>query len=177
MGAILRNTVFHSTIKTTYGVKNDIIEDQTNDTIKSSVYERNQNILKHLDVLIYPLHNFPIYFVGCYTICIVIYVLLSSIYYYVFHPWKIIISEKKANEHLQEVELECLPQQDMQEIQLECIPQQHMPDVQLKCIPQPPIQEAQLECIPQQLIQEVQLECIPQKYDDETSSYAEISHL
>ena len=189
MGAILRNTMFHYNIKTTYGITNDTIKDNTNGTMRLSGDERNQEMQRYVDKIMFekPLHSFPVEFVVVYIICILIYILLSVIYYRAFHPWKIIISEKKASAHLQEAQLECVPQQDIQEVQLECAPQQDIQEVQLECIPQQHIHEVQLERIPQQHMQKSQLECfpkdvvqlggIPQKHDNVTLPYTEISHL
>ena len=113
MGAILRITVFHYNIKKTYNNNDTINEDHTNDNMKLNGVERNQEKKSYLDQILFeqPLHNFPIQFVVGYIICIVFYVLLSAIYYRVFHPWKIIICEK-YNEHIQKVESESNSKQD-----------------------------------------------------------------
>ena len=117
MGAILRNTVFPYNIKKKYGINDDNIQDYFNDTMKLSETGTNQEIQNYLNQLlfIHPLHNFPSQFVGWYIVCIVIYVLLSAIYYRAFHPWKNIILEKKTNEHKQEVKRKC-SQQDHDEL-------------------------------------------------------------
>ena len=77
---------------------------------KSKVHEKFINNLNKI-LFEQPLKTFPSYFVVEYISCIVIYVALSAVYYRVFHPWKIIIWEKKSNELVQEVPLECIPPQ------------------------------------------------------------------
>ena len=76
--------------------------------MKSTGIERNEDITSNLEYILFyqPLHNFPIYFVVGYIICIGMYVVFTAIYYRAFHPWKIIIWETKYNEHIQEVEME-----------------------------------------------------------------------
>ena len=113
MGAILRNTMFHFNIKTSYDTYSDISEDHSNGTMKLNEVERNPIIPSYLNVIIFeqPLHDFPVKFVEFYIICTMFYVVFTAIYYRGFHPWKNIIWGKKSNKNIQEVQMESIPQQ------------------------------------------------------------------
>jgi len=110
MGAILRITTFQYNIKETY----EDIDNHTNNTAKSNGIETNEDIPSNLEYILFyqPLHNFPIYFVVGYIICIGMYVVFTAIYYRAFHPWKNIIWDTKYNEHIQESEMESNSHQD-----------------------------------------------------------------
>ena len=110
MGAILRITVFQYNIKETYGD----IDNHANNTAKSNEIETNEDIPSNLEYILFdqPLHNFPIYFIVGYIICIGMYVVFTAIYYRAFHPWRSIIWDKKYKEHVQEDEMENNSQQD-----------------------------------------------------------------
>ena len=104
MGAILRHTVFHYNIKKTYGVDEDIMYNYTNNSMRPNGTENPPEKPSYLDQILFeaPLHNFPIHFIGLYIIFIVVFVLLSAIYYCFLHPWKNILSAKRSNKHIQE---------------------------------------------------------------------------
>ena len=110
MGAILRNTVFHYNIKK----KGQNIEHYNNGTTKQTTDTTTEEMPRYLDQIIFddPLHNFPVYFIVVYIICILIYVLLSLLYYKLFHPWKIIMGKDNLLEPMQEDDSENDSQQD-----------------------------------------------------------------
>lgn len=105
MGAILRNTVFHYNIK-----KKDSDNDGGIEHDNKTGNETNQGMQGFFNQIIFeqPLHNFPVYFVLMYIVCISIYVLLSILYYRVFHPWRIIMGKKNS---IQDEDSEDTPQQ------------------------------------------------------------------
>ena len=117
MGAILRNTMFHYNIKE----MNHTIEHYNNGTTKQMVNETNEETQRYLNQIIFelPLHNFPVYFIVVYMVCIFIYVLLSVIYYRVFHPWKIIMGKDNSIDHVQEGESKDNAHQDDDESPLD----------------------------------------------------------
>ena len=118
MGAILRNTVFHYNIK-----KKDSDNDGGIEHASKTGNETNQEMQGFFNQIIFeqPLHNFPVYFVVMYIVCISIYVLLSIVYYRVFHPWRIIMGKKnsiqdgQSGDTPQQVNDEPLPEEENEE--------------------------------------------------------------
>ena len=113
MGAILRNTMFHHTIKKNHGNTDDMIENYSNTTVKLHGNRRTQEIQSYLNEIRFEkqkiqrylndilfeqsLHNFPVQFVVAYIIFIVIYVLLAAMYYKVFHKNHVLFMEPCRN--------------------------------------------------------------------------------
>ena len=117
MGGILRNTMFHYNIKANDDDNDDTTEHSINNPGKQTGNETNQEMERHLNLVIFeqPLHNFPVYFLVVYIICMLIYVLLSLIYYRVFHPWKIIMGKNNYLEHIEEGDQKNVSQQNEEE--------------------------------------------------------------
>ena len=106
MGAILRNTMFHYNIKKNSGNNDDTMEHDNNGVTKQTGNEANQETQGYLDQIVFeqPLHNFPVFYVVVYMVCILSYALLSGLYYGVFHPWKMIMDKKNSVEDTKEGE-------------------------------------------------------------------------